>query len=345
MKEDVWFEAARLLPPEPARKLLVKALSRMSTSKKLWMQMANMEKEKDMRVKTLRKALTCISNDVDLWKAAVELEEPEEAKKLLYKAIECVPHDTGIWIALAKLEDYRNARKVLNQAAKKIPTDHTLWVHAAKLEEAEGKYEIVPKLIQKGIKNLKGAAKHNSVGRESVKITRDQWLKEAYEAELSQSIVTARAIIKETLYEGIEDKQDQEENKKIWFEIAENLLSRGAIECSRSLLLCVCKELRDDDEAWMKAITLEKQHGNNKTLGNILKLALQGCDQQELFFLMYAKHLWKKENNIDEAINILKKGLDKLEDEEELYLALVKLYKEKRMFTEARRLLMKGRKN
>lgn len=58
---------------------------------------------------------------------------------------------------------------------------------------------------------------------------------------------------------------------------------------------------------------------------------------------MYAKHLWKKENNVDGAIQILKDGLHNLEGEEELYLALVKLYKEKRQYDEARQLLIKGR--
>lgn len=79
---------------------------------------------------------------------------------------------------------------------------------------------MVSKLIRKGIKNLK----------KNVKITRDQWLKEAYEAEMSASVVTARALINETLYEGIDDHEDMDENKRIWFDTADNFLARGAIE-------------------------------------------------------------------------------------------------------------------
>lgn len=52
------------------------------------MAMANIEKDLKMKIKTLRKALEYISNDVELWRATIELEEPEEAKSLLYKAIE-----------------------------------------------------------------------------------------------------------------------------------------------------------------------------------------------------------------------------------------------------------------
>mmetsp|Transcript_12140 Transcript_12140/g.13836 ORF Transcript_12140/g.13836 Transcript_12140/m.13836 type:complete len:226 (+) Transcript_12140:1116-1793(+) len=58
---------------------------------------------------------------------------------------------------------------------------------------------------------------------------------------------------------------------------------------------------------------------------------------------MYAKHLWKQDKNIDAAISILQDGLHNLDSEEELYLALIKLYKEKRQYDEARQLLIKGR--
>ena len=58
---------------------------------------------------------------------------------------------------------------------------------------------------------------------------------------------------------------------------------------------------------------------------------------------MYAKHLWKKMNDVDEAINVLKAGLHNHETDEEIYLALIKLYKQKLQFDEARELLVKGR--
>ena len=295
--------------------------------------MASLEKDNKMKIRTLRRALEYISNDVELWKAAIELEEPEEAKSLLYKAIEWVPYNTSIWIALAKLENYQNARKVLNNAWKKIPTDHTIWVHAAKLEEAEGNFELVPKLLRKGIKNLE----------KNVKITREQWLKEAYDAEMSASIVTAKAIIHETKNIGIDDIEDAEENKRIWLETGENFLDKGAIEWSRAMIEWAWKVMPKDPSVWLKAIDLEKKYGNNSTLGAILKQALEAWDDIELFFLMNAKHLWKQEKKIEEAIKTLQDGLHNLENEEELYLALVKLYREKRMYDEARQLLIKGR--
>jgi pre-mRNA-processing factor 6 len=233
---------------------------------------------------------------------------------------------------------------VLNKAAKKIPTDHVLWVHAAKLEEAEGNYDLVPKLIRKGLKNLSGASiKDDSGVSKSVKITREQWLKEAYDSEMSGSIVTARALIQETLYEGIDDKSDIDESKRIWFDTAGQFLDRGAIECSRAMLLCACEELKTDHFAWLKAIKLEEEHGNVSKLGNIIKKSLDHCSDIELFYLMYAKHLWKKEKNVDSAIGVLNEGLVKHDSEQEIYLALIKLHKEKRDYETARKLLQKGR--
>ena len=49
-----------------------------------------------------RKALEAFPNSVRLWKAAVELEEPYEAKILLTRAVECCPTSTELWIALAR---------------------------------------------------------------------------------------------------------------------------------------------------------------------------------------------------------------------------------------------------
>lgn len=87
-----------------------------------------------------RKALEHIPNSVRLWKAAVELENPEDARILLSRAVECCSTAVELWLALARLETYENARKVLNKARENIPTDKQIWTTAAKLEEANGKY-------------------------------------------------------------------------------------------------------------------------------------------------------------------------------------------------------------
>lgn len=95
--------------------------------------------------RVFRKALEHIPNSVRLWKAAVELENPEDARILLSRSVECCPTSVELWLALARLETYENARKVLNKARENIPTDRQIWVTAAKLEEAHGECNFVYK--------------------------------------------------------------------------------------------------------------------------------------------------------------------------------------------------------
>lgn len=104
-------------------------------------------------------ALEHIPNSVRLWKAAVELEEPEDARILLSRAVECCPTSVDLWLALARLETYENARKVLNKARENIPTDRQIWTTAAKLEEANGNMHMVDKIIERG--NVKPPSSDN----------------------------------------------------------------------------------------------------------------------------------------------------------------------------------------
>ena len=67
-------------------------------------------------------ALETVPTSVRLWKEAVELEEPADARILLTRAVECCPLSVELWLALAKLEDYENARKV-------GPTQHLHHTH------------------------------------------------------------------------------------------------------------------------------------------------------------------------------------------------------------------------
>jgi pre-mRNA-processing factor 6 len=84
----------------------------------------------------------------------------------------------------------------LNKAREYLPTDHTIWINAAKLEEAQGNLSSVEKIVSRAIKKLSS---------HGVKIRREDWLKEAVSAEEGGSIVTSRAIIKETMMYGIDE--------------------------------------------------------------------------------------------------------------------------------------------
>lgn len=106
-----------------------------------------MEGEQKAKRRVFRKALEHIPNSVRLWKAAVEMENPDDARILLSRAVECCNTSVELWLALARLETYENARKVLNKARENIPTDKQIWTTAAKLEEANGKFDFSTPVI------------------------------------------------------------------------------------------------------------------------------------------------------------------------------------------------------
>merc|ERR1719239_1397453 len=81
--EDVWLEAARLQPPEEARKVVKLAVTQNPNAVRIWIKAADLEVEVASKKRVFRKALEAIPNSVRLWKAAVELEQPADARVLL----------------------------------------------------------------------------------------------------------------------------------------------------------------------------------------------------------------------------------------------------------------------
>ena len=78
-------------------------------------------------------------------------------------------------MAYAKLETYQNAQRVLNDAREANPAEVTIYIAAAKLEEAQGKHDLVSKILRKAIRNLQK--------KEHIEISREQWLEQAVLAE------------------------------------------------------------------------------------------------------------------------------------------------------------------
>jgi hypothetical protein len=91
---------------------------------------------------------------VKLWKAAVEVEDADDARVMLHRAVECVPESVDLWLALARLETYKEAKAVLNKARLAIPTEPLMWITAAKLEEAQGNVDNIDKIITRAMKAL-----------------------------------------------------------------------------------------------------------------------------------------------------------------------------------------------
>lgn len=259
--EDVWLEAARLLPSDVARGLVAQAVKQMPQSVKIWVKAAELETEMKAKKKVYRKALENVPNSVRLWKSAIELEEEEDARVMLSKAVECCPQSVELWLALARLETYENARKVLNKARENCPTERQIWIMAAKLEEANGNLPMVDKIIDRAVKSLEA---------NRVEIKRDQWLQDAQECEKAGSVRTCQAVIKSVIGIGV----DEEDQTDTWMDDAEACTQLGAFECARAIYAHALAKYPMKRELWMAAAYFEKEHGTKEMFEGLLQRAV-----------------------------------------------------------------------
>ncbi|CAF0919146.1 unnamed protein product [Brachionus calyciflorus] len=326
--EDVWLEAARLLPVDISRGIVAQAVKQLPNSVKLWIKAADLESELKAKKKVFRKALENIPNSVKLWKAAIELEDEEDARIMLSRAVECCTQSVELWLALARLETYENARKVLNKARENIPTDRQIWIMAAKLEEANGNLNMVDKIIDRAIKSLEA---------NRVDINRDQWLTDAIECDKNGNVKTCQAIIRNVI--GLE--VDAEDEMETWTEDAENCTQQNAFECARAIYAHALSVRPSHTDMWLAAAFFEKNHGNRESLETLLQKAVAHCPKCEVLWLMAAKSRWLA-GDVQGARGILAQAFGANPNSEEIWLAAVKLESENKEYDRARKLLAKA---
>uniref|UniRef100_H3DKI6 Pre-mRNA-processing factor 6 n=1 Tax=Tetraodon nigroviridis TaxID=99883 RepID=H3DKI6_TETNG len=274
-------------------------------------------------------ALENVSKSVRLWKTAVELEEPEDARIMLSRAVECCPTSVELWLALARLETYENARRVLNKARENIPTDRHIWITAAKLEEANGNTQMVEKIIDRAITSLRA---------NGVEINREQWIQDAEECDKAGSVATCQAVIRAVIGIGIEE----EDRKHTWMEDAESCVAHGALECARAIYAHALQVFPSKKSVWLRAAYFEKNHGTRESLEALLQRAVAHCPKAEVLWLMGAKSKWLAED-VPAARSILALAFQANPNSEEIWLAAVKLESENNEYERARRLLAKAR--
>lgn len=329
--EDVWLEAARLHPVDTAKAILANAVKRLPTSVKLWLRASELETQESRKKAVLRRSLEFIPNSVQLWKAAIALENATDARIMLARAVECVPTSVEMWLALARLETHENARKVLNQAREAIPTERATWITAAKLEEAHGNIPLVTRIVEKMV---------GSLAQYQVVIKRDDWIQDAIEAERGHAVVTAAAIVRATIGQGV----DAEDRKKTWMDDADHCLALDppAVETARAILVYALEIFPQKKSLWQQLATLEKELGSRDTLEDVLKRGVQHCPQAEVLWLMAAKERWLA-GNVPDARTILQEAFKANPKSEQIVLAAVKLEWENGEFTRAQRLLQRAR--
>ena len=327
--EDVWLEAARLHQVDQAKTILAAAARRMPTSVKIYLRAADLENHDYAKKAVLRKALEANPNSVTLWKAAIDLEDANDARVLLAVAVEKVPHSVEMWLALARLETYENARKVLNQARKHLPTERAIWIAAAKLEESQNHSDMVYRIVDKAVRSLD---KHDAI------VSRAQWLKEAELAESAGAPLTSAAIVKCTVGRGVDD----EDRQRTWADDANASLSRNSVATARAILAHSLAAFPTKRSLWLQAVDLERNHGSAKSLDEVLAAASERLPRTEIFWLVRAKEKWLA-GDVDKSRSILTEAFKANPDSEPVWLAAVKLEWETGEIERARVLLTRAR--
>jgi len=333
LNEDVWIEASSIHPPEQAKRIVAQAVHHLPTKVSLWVRATELEQDVKGKRRVLRRALELIPDSERLWKAAVELEEKDSARVLLTRAVEdgCCPLSVDLWLALARLEEYQEARKVLNNARKKVPSEPQIWFTAAKLEEANSNMQNVPKILERAMRQFADM-------KLKISDDRDFWHAQAEEAEKAGHNGVAEGLIRVSADVNVLPH----ERRRIWEAEAESLLEKDAPHCARTLYVVLLQYFNTKKKIWMAAAQLEKKHGTSEQLDALLKKATTFCPKAWPLWLMGAKEKWLT-GDLAGARVILGEAFKINPDNEEIWLAAVKLENDNNEVERARTLLEKAR--
>ncbi|KAK0614223.1 PRP1 splicing factor, N-terminal-domain-containing protein [Immersiella caudata] len=331
--EDIWLESIhvnQLNSMANAKKIAADAVIKNPHSVKLWVEAMKLETDPRSKSKVIRKGLDYNKESEALWKELVNLEEKvEDARILLARATELIPQSLDLWLALARLEVPENARKVLNKAVKKLPNSHELWIAAARLEEQLGEGTKRP-VMKNAVKFL---AKQNAMPK------REEWIAEAEKCEEEGAVITCSNIIEETLGWSLDEDDDR---KELWMEDAKASIGRDRFVTARAIYAYALRVFPNSKTLYMAAVELERNHGTKDDLWRALEKAVEACPNHEVFWLMLAK---EKAGEINEARRVLARAFKQNPDNEDIWLAAVKLEADNGFIDQARDLLKTARQN
>ena len=96
-----------------------------------------------------------------------------------------------------------------------------------------------------------------SLTKNSVILSREQWLQEAEKCEQDGSPLTAQAIVKATIHLEVEEQ----DRKSVWLEDAERAEKGGFYEVSRACFVVLLETFPTSPSVWRNAAEFEKAHG------------------------------------------------------------------------------------
>jgi pre-mRNA-processing factor 6 len=361
-QEDVWLEAARLHPPEQAKRVLANAVRHVPKSVKVWLHAAAIEHDPRLKKRVLRKSLQVIPGSAKLWRVLVDLEDPEAARTLLTRAVECVPTEVDLWLGLARLESHVNAKAVLNRALVHHRAEPSVWITGAKLEEAHATSSEntgVPAHTSADTRNA-AALSANVSGVDAVVVPtpvtrlisravqtlsnddsivkRERWLSEARDAETAGYPATCHALVAAALGIGVDDV----DRKRVWHDDAAAATDVACYETARAIYGRIVSSFPGDVSVWRTFAEFESRFGSRKQLGCVLESGVACCPRAEVLWLMSAKDRWTCDGAAS-ARKVLTRAFQANPESEAILLAAAKVEIEVGEYARARSLFAKAR--
>ena len=335
--EDLWVENIRLNEEgdrHNAKVVAARGLEANPSSVRLWLEACRLETHPRSKKRVCRKALDIIPKSVQMWKTAISLEDDEsDARLLLSKAVEEIPLSTELWIAYAKLCAADDARKVLNKARLANPTSFEVWGAAARLAEQTGNGS-VDTIIKRAVQSL---------ARENAMMKREEWITEAEKAENEDYVLTAGALIRETLGYGVDEDDDR---KSLFLSDAQASVNREKHETARAIYAYALRIFPTSEKLWRASTDFEKEHPSTaESWMQLLEKSCEACPSSVHLWLSLAKAKMATpgEEGINAARVTLGKAFNQLSSNEDIWLAAVKLEADHGHVAEGRQLLQTAR--
>ncbi|KAF2151152.1 pre-mRNA-splicing factor prp1 [Myriangium duriaei CBS 260.36] len=332
--EDVWLEAIRLNNTgdlHNAKVIAANAIKNNNRSVRLWIEAMKLEHLPAAKKRVLRQALDNVPQSVAIWKEAVNLEEdPADARLLLWKATEIIPLSVELWLALARLETPENAQKILNKALAAIPTSHEIWIAGGRLQEQMGNEGRVAKLMNNAMKSL---------AKKSAMLSREEWIEQAEKCEEEGAPITGKAIIDSAIGWGLDEDDDR---KKIWLDDAKACTARGNYQTARAIYAHALEVFSSSSTVWVAAADMERTHGTKESLIELLEKSVAACPKNHELWMQLAREQWQQ-GNLHDARVVLGRAFDSNPNNEDIWLAAVKLEADDEKYDQARDLLSTAR--
>lgn len=321
--EDIWLENLKIhqfkLEDSKLSKAIISTGLRFNPkSEVLWLKAYELEADISLKKNLLMQALESLPLSTQLWEKLIELQDDSaNAKKLLEKAIELCPTHWDFMLALIGLSDYTESKKLLNKSRKLLPDNFDVWVAAAKLEERENDKitdDKLFKILEKGL-----LAVTLTLDRQVLFDYADTCQKDGYTK-------TCKALIRHGA-----SKIDPGTSLSILLHEA----SKYSKAISSYIYDYLIVKFPNDVEGWVQVFESLKEAKDLLRLYEFYQKAIDANPNTVLFSLMYAKDKWILDNDIPEARKILAKSLQANMENEDLWIARIKLEVKTRHYPQA----------